>query len=170
MEIWDLYDKNRRKLNRTHCRDENLPVGEYHVVVEIWTINHNQEILLTLRHPSKKEYPNFWENTGGSILAGESSRQGAIRELKEETGIEAEETELIFLGSHKNKNEFFDIYMIKKDVDIADLTMQEGETVAAKWVSIETFDRMIESKEIVYTLINRLKPYREKLENYLFSK
>ena len=34
-------------------------------------------------------------NTGGSVLAGETSRQGAVRELKEETGIGVSEEELI---------------------------------------------------------------------------
>jgi len=39
-----------------------------------------------LRHPNKKEYSNYWENTGGSVLSGETSKVGAIRELFEETG------------------------------------------------------------------------------------
>lgn len=41
--------------------------------------------------------------------------------------------------------------------------MQEGETVAAQWVIKESFNRMIESHEIVPPLFERLKPYMEKI-------
>lgn len=118
MKLWDLFDENRQKLNRTHCRDKNMQIGEYHVVVEVWTINNKAEILLTLRHQNKKDYPNFWENTGGSVLAGETRKEGAVRELMEETGIEIKAEELIFLGTKKDKNVFYNTYMINKSVEI----------------------------------------------------
>ena len=83
-------------------------IGEYHIVVEVWTVNNDGEILLTLRHPDKKEYPNFLENTGGSTVAGETSREGAVRELFEETGIVAAENELFYLGTNIGKAAFID--------------------------------------------------------------
>lgn len=36
---------------------------------------------------SEKQYPLYWECTGGSVFSGETSLQGAIREVKEELGI-----------------------------------------------------------------------------------
>lgn len=104
MEKWDLFDEKRQPLNRTHNRKDIMISGENHIVVDIWTVNMENEILVTLRHPDKKEYPNFWENTGGSVLAGETSKAGAIRELFEETGIIANENELYFLGTKKRRN------------------------------------------------------------------
>ncbi|MGE7927870.1 NUDIX hydrolase [Lysinibacillus xylanilyticus] len=86
MEIWDVYDKNKNKTNKRHVRGEKLAGGDYHVVVHVWIKNNKGEILLTKRHPDKT-YPNLWECPGGSILAGESSLDGAIREVKEEIGI-----------------------------------------------------------------------------------
>lgn len=86
-EYWDLYDENRRPLGETHLRGLALPKGTYHIVVEVWTVNSKGEILLTLRDPKKETYPDKWECTGGSILAGETSKTGAVRELFEEIGI-----------------------------------------------------------------------------------
>ena len=54
MEKWDLFDEKRQPLNRTHTRGNEMVIGEYHIVVEIWTVNTDKEILLTLRHPDKK--------------------------------------------------------------------------------------------------------------------
>ena len=106
-------------------------IGEYHIVVDIWTVNDDNEILLTLRHPDKKDYPNFWENTGESALEGETSKAAAIRELFEETEIVADEDELFFLGTKKEETAFVDIYIVRKKLKISELTMQDGETVDA---------------------------------------
>lgn len=40
----------------------------------------------------------FWQFVTGSLEEGETHRQAAIRELREETGIEAREDELLDLG------------------------------------------------------------------------
>lgn len=169
MEKWDLYNEDRQPLNRTHNRPEPMTKGEYHVIVSIWTINNNNEILTTLRHPEKDKYPNFWETTAGSILAGERSEEGAIRELSEETGIKVSEEELYFLGTVKEETAFVDVYMVRKDVKREDLVMQEGETVDAKWIDIKTLDKMLETGEIAGPVGTRLAPFRSKFENFIYN-
>lgn len=168
MEQWDLYDGSRHPLNKTHIRGNDIAPGEYHIVVEIWTVNSKGEILLTLRHPKKEIYPNLWENTGGSVLAGESSKEGAVRELKEETGIEASESELIFLGTTRAESVFFDTYVVNKDIPIEKLTMQEGETVSAQWVTLKELDDIIKEELLVSPLAERFNSLREKFENFVY--
>ena len=73
MELWDLYDSERRPLNRTHVRGEAFAEGEYYVCAEIWIRNSKGEFLITKRHPEKKS-GNLWEFTGGGTLAGESTK------------------------------------------------------------------------------------------------
>ncbi|MDA3732948.1 NUDIX domain-containing protein [Niameybacter massiliensis] len=170
MEKWDLYNEQRQPLNRTHNRPEPMVRGEYHIVVSIWTVNSKHEVLTTLRHPEKDKYPNFWENTAGSVLAGETSRQGARRELLEETGIKVEEEELHFLRTIKEESAFVDLYIIRKDIGIDELVMQEGETVDAKWVSLEELDEMIEKELIASPVAKRLQPIREDVERFIFNK
>lgn len=162
MELWDIYDDDRRPLGRTRARGEPLKKGENHIVVVIWTVNSRGEILVTLRHPEKKAYPNTWENTGGAVLSGETSRQGAVRELFEETGITAAEDDLLLVDVLKDKNAFFDMYMIKRDLEIGDLTMQEGETSEARWVTVERLVEMATDGTLAAPIARRFLAAREK--------
>lgn len=148
MEYWDLYDEYRNPLGRTHKRGDEMVKGEFHIVVEVWTVNSKKEILTTFRDSSKKDYPDKWECTGGSILSGESSKQGAVRELQEETGIAAKEDELILLGTYIEHSAFIDIYMLHRDAEIENLIMQEGETAGAKWNTVEEILTMINDKTL----------------------
>lgn len=90
MELWDLYDKDRRPLGHTHQRGLPVPPGAYHLAVIVVILNPKGEVLLTRRAPEKDACPGWWENTGGSVLAGETSRQAIARELREETGLLAD--------------------------------------------------------------------------------
>ena len=53
MEVWDLFDENRRPLGKQAGRREPIVKGEFHIVVVVCVINEQNEILLTLRSPDK---------------------------------------------------------------------------------------------------------------------
>lgn len=152
MEIWDLFGTERQPLHRTHRRGEMMNYGEYHIDVEIWTVNSEKNILITLRDPTKENYPSKWEATGGSVLAGETSREAAIRELKEETGILAVENELSYLGTCREASAFVDIYLLRRNISISELVMQQGETVGAEWISLEKLDQMIADESLAHPI------------------
>lgn len=166
-EKWDLFDENRKPLDRQHTRGFEMIPGEYHTVVGIWVVNDNNEILLTLRHPDKEDYPGLWENTGGSVLSGETSRQGAARELYEETGIEVSENELAYLGTNREGSAFIDLYAVRKNIEISGLTMQEGETAGAQWVTSEKLDELAAGGEIAEPIVRRLTLLRTGFDNFL---
>jgi dihydroneopterin triphosphate diphosphatase len=64
-------------------QDYKLPVS---VLVVIYTRNlHNLQALLLER----ADHPGFWQSVTGSQDLGESLEQTAIREVKEETGLDA---------------------------------------------------------------------------------
>ena len=168
MELWDLYDKDRKPLNRTHVRGEAFAEGEYYVSCEIWVRNSNGEFLITKRHPDKKA-GNLWEFAGGGTLAGETTTQSAVRELKEETGIQSQESELQLFATYQHKNYFLDLFLLNKDVEISDIVLQPGETIDAKWASEETILKMIDNEEFVYSVSLRFKTYKENLVTPLFS-
>lgn len=142
-ELWDLLDEDGMPVGATHVRGEKLPHDAYHRVVEIFTMNSKGELLITKRAPEKKPYPNMWEITGGAVVAGEDSLDAARRELREETGIEVANRELNLILTHKGNSAFVDIYIAHKDIPAEKLTMQPGETSAAKWVKLSEFERMI---------------------------
>ena len=97
-EKWDLYDQQGRKTGKTIQAGENVPYGYCLYCVGIWVIDSEKKILLTKRSSQKRYAPGKWENTGGHMISGETSRHAIVRELKEETGIQIEEDELIELG------------------------------------------------------------------------
>lgn len=165
MELWDLYDEHRKPLGLTHVRGEVVAAGHYHIVSGIWVINSRGEVLLTLRHPDKDDYPNCWENTCGSCVAGETSLQGALRELYEETGIVAEPSAMTLLGTLKETSALVDTYVVVKDVEIADLCMQDGETSEAKWVTWATLLNMIDAGELPEPVVMRFRRVQEQLED-----
>lgn len=167
MELCDLYDENRRPLGRVYERGTPLGAGEYLLAVGVWLINSKGEILLTRRSPEKKFAPNLWENTGGHAMAGERSPDAAARELFEETGVLAKPEELIFIGSSKNPPYFGDDYALRRDVEITDIRLQEGETCEARWVTLQTFDQMIQSGEVAPSVASHLAPLRADFDRIL---
>lgn len=159
-EYWDLYDKDRQPLGRTHLRGDSFADGEYYVCCEIWVMNSKGEFLTTKRHPDKKS-GNLWEFGGGGTLAGETTAQSAVRELFEETGIKADESEMKLLTTYAHKNYFQDIYVVVKDVKTEDLVLQADETVDAKWAAPEEIERMITDGEFVYSVGVRYGMYKD---------
>jgi len=161
-EYWDLFDANRKPLGRTIKRGDAFADGEYYVCCEIWIQNSNGQFLMTQRHPNKKA-GGLWEFTGGGVLAGETTKQAAVRELEEELGIQIDESELSLLEVYQQRNYFMDIFVVKKDVDTTMLVLQPEEVVDAKWVSHEELLQMIEEKQTVWSVGLRYKQYGEKL-------
>jgi 8-oxo-dGTP pyrophosphatase MutT (NUDIX family) len=134
MELWDVYDESRRKTGNTHVRGVPMEEGEYHLISDIWVVDELGNVLITRRHP-KKTYGLMWECSGGSVLKGETSLQGAVRELAEETGIHVREEDLNLIHTIQCKDRFVDTYITRQKVSLKDLTLQPEEVVDAKLVT-----------------------------------
>ena len=50
-------------------------------------VDDRQRVLLGLRAPHKKAWPNHWDAIGGKVEAGETPEQALIREVREEIGV-----------------------------------------------------------------------------------
>lgn len=144
MELWDLFDDDRRRTGETLRRGEPLPSGRFHTIIGVWTI-HDQlhRILLTKRHPKKLICPNQWENTGGSILAGEDSCVGAAREVREETGMECHCSDLTHIRTIRIPTAFVDCYIYHTSIDPNAIVLQDGETIDWRWVTLDELEATI---------------------------
>lgn len=153
LELWDLYDKNRLKTNRVHKRGTPLAEGDYHIVVHVWIRNNKGEILLTKRHQDKT-HPNLWECTGGSILVGEDSIEGALREVKEEIGISLLRSNGKLVKSERRYiyNNFCDVWIFDQSFEILETELQQDEVSDIKWVTVSELDNIYSSNLIVPTL------------------
>lgn len=154
-EFWDIYDINRKKTGRKAERDiYQFKDGEYHIVVTGIILNYKKEILISKRAEFKK-YGGLWECNSGSILAGENSLEGVLRELREELGIEFSEEEAIFLKEVKRDKkvpDFKDLWLFQRSINISEITFPDGEATEAKWVTIEEFVQMCKNNEIIPTI------------------
>jgi len=147
MEFNDIYDENRQLTGRVHRRGSAWKPGEYGLVVCVWVYDGEGKLLMT-RRAKGKSFAGTWENSGGAAQAGETSRQAIARELFEETGIRAEESEFEHIGSDKDNHTLYDFYCLKRRLPIEDVVLLPGETDDAKWVSFAQVHEMIKKREI----------------------
>ena len=141
-ESWDVYDENRNKTGALHRRGDPFGPGERHLGVEIWTLDGQGRVLLT-RRDLRKHFGGLWECTGGSALAGEDSRTAVRRELREETGLDLGDAEPELLGTTVYEEEFVDTYAVRLPFALADVHLQEGETIDARLASFDEVERAI---------------------------
>lgn len=161
-ELWDLVDKHKNKTGLVWKRGDSraIPKGMYHICTVIWTVRPDGKILLTKRHPSKP-YGLLWENSGGSLLSGENGREGAKRELYEETGISAEVNDFIYLGDSISSDYIAETYLYHIPACDVELKLQASEVVDAKWVTPAELEDM--RSQIVPTIYKKYLRYKKKI-------
>lgn len=148
-EIWDVYDIDRVKTGRTAVRGEPMQAGDMHLVIHVCIFDSEGRMLIQQRQTTKT-WAEYWDVTvGGSALSGENSRQAAQREVKEEIGLDVDFSTLRPMFTHNFENGFDDFYLIKKDVDLAELSLQTEEVKAVKWASYDEIERMVEEGSFI---------------------
>ena len=168
-ELWDIYDADRNLTGRTVERGQAMKDDEYHLVVQIWVHNRNGEWLISKR-AAEKDHPFKWEPTGGAVVAGENSFQGALREVEEELGVVlAPEAGELFASFKREKPTwenpgFLDIWVFEAEVDLKTIHFQAGETCDAMWATEQIILDMIESDEFIP--MKRHPYYKELFEKY----
>ncbi len=151
MEYNDVYDANRRLTGRRHRRGDRWRKGEYGLVVCVWVYDGEGRVLLTRRAP-EKSFAGTWENSGGAAQAGETSLEAITRELREETGIEADPAEFELLGTGRDHSMFYDYYCLKRSIPIESIRLQPGETDAVRWATFDQVEALIEDKQICHVI------------------
>ena len=158
-EIWDLYDENRELLGKDHVRGEQLPIDGYHLVVHVWIRNSKGEYLIAQRSANRPTFPLVWECVDGSVIKGEDSLQGALREVKEEVGVDLlpEKGHVILSDIKKIEfgkvvNKIVDIWLFKYDgeVDLSNATTDEVAQVA--WMNRSQIKELFDANMFVDTL------------------
>ena len=128
--------------------------------------NRQRELLLTRRAPEKEHYANCWAATGGAALVGETSLQTVRRELREETGIEADEADFHLVRSFREHSTFSDVYFLFHDIPLSALHLQPGETTEARWVSKAGLEALVASGEVAQPDVRRLRQLRTNSEKF----
>ena len=136
MELWDIYDSNKRRTGRTMKRNDwCLKDGEYHLTVLGVVVRPDGKFLITQRVMTKAWAPGWWEVSGGAAQAGEDSQDAVKREILEETGLDVTGCEGGYLFTYhrenpgKGDNYFVDVYRFIKDFDEKEVKPHEEETL-----------------------------------------
>lgn len=164
MELVDVYNNKRDKLNLVRER-KNIGKGEYRLSVHVWIMNDNK-IGIQKRDSNKEIFPNLWEQSGGEVIAGETSKDAVIRECKEELNINILDSELIYIGSYLRIDDIVDIWLLNKNLDKENIILEKGEVSDIKFVTFDEFDKMIEDNKVVPTINPSYMLLRNYCETY----
>lgn len=164
MELVDVYNNKHEKMNYTKGRKE-LEEGEFRLSCFVWIMNSKEQLLIQQRLSTAKTCPNMWETASGGAIAGDDALQGALRELNEELGIKPNKKNIRFIGSFARVNDFVEVFLLKSNISITELKLQEDEVQDAKWVSISEFEDLIKEGKASDTSFSVLKNYYEKYYN-----
>ena len=163
MEKRDLYDINRKLTGETIYKGESIPKGKYIIVVLVMIQNSKGEFLIQKR---SKQKDGKYAATGGHVKTGQTSIEGMMEEIQEEIGltVKPEELECIYSQRFDGGQVFFDLYYMKKDLELSELVLQEEEVESVQWNTIEEIDDLIKKDmflinhaEEVYRTIDILK-------------
>lgn len=159
MEVWDLYNENRELLNRDHIRGEELPENCYHLVVHVWIRNRKGEYLISQRSADRPTFPLMWECVGGSVLKGEDSLTGAVREVLEEVGLILSPNSGELLHSCVRQtvngvkfNDILDVWRFAYDGDVLLEQATTNEVSQVKWMTEKEIKDLLNEGKMVGNL------------------
>jgi isopentenyldiphosphate isomerase len=141
MEMVDIIDADGRTVgtvSRQEMRGRRLP----HRCVYILVFNRRGELFVHLRTPTKDVYPGYWDVAiGGVLAAGESFDEGALREGREELGIEIQPAPL-FPFRYEDANSVVQA-MVYRAVHDGPFQLQAEEIVDGQFLTlVEVMDRV----------------------------
>lgn len=150
MELLDIVDEDGVPTGETVPRKDAHRLGIPHRTSHVWLLrihNGKTQVLLQKRSADKDSYPGCLDiSSAGHIPAGEGFLESALRELREELGVEARAQELIYCGQRRfafresfRGQEFFDrqvsnVYVLYRDISPDAFTVQASEVDAVFWI------------------------------------
>ena len=158
MEKRDLYDENKQKTGEVIEKGQPIPNGRYYITVVVWMQNSEGKFLIQRTVPEKY---HMWATTGGHPKSGENSLEGIVTEIKEELGLTVNPNELKLFKTIKTEDDFVDLYYLKHDFTIEEITIQKEEVEDVKWASIEEIESLINEKLF---LSSHIEFYRDCLD------
>ncbi|MGB6269780.1 MAG: NUDIX domain-containing protein [Olleya sp.] len=157
-ELIDIVTKTGKPTSQSALKSVIHKKGYYHNTVHIWFYTDEGEVLLAQRSAKKVIYPLLWDvSVAGHIDAGETIKEGAIREIKEEIGVTLKKKHLEKIGvfecfqSYPNgiiDNEFHHTFIVEISRYLTEFILQKEEVEAVKWVRMYEFFELLEHSKI----------------------
>lgn len=121
--------------------------------------NDRGEILILQRSKKNDVLPEYWDIPGGTLEDGEDPAQGAVRETKEETGLDISKVKLFFQKSNVDisKNKQFLTLVFHTKSFTSHVIVNPTEHDAYAWIDPEKISNYL----VVNYLKDCLSAYRE---------
>lgn len=163
VEIVDIYDENGVFTGRTGRRFMRLKENEYFLCTHVFIANAEGKVLLQQRSATKRTRPNAWDITAGAVDSGESSLDAALREAKEEVGLDLPREQMQFIFRDVRKQCYHDVYYIQFDFQLEQCKLQESEVQKVKLIEK---DELI---EILQGMGHRSENYKNQMIDFLME-
>ena len=153
LELLDITDESGNPTGLTRERTLCHLLGTPHRTAHVWIARpcaDGFEVLLQKRSHDKDSYPDCYDiSSAGHVPAGWGLLESALRELKEELGIEAAPEELVPIGSHTGTShsvfygkpfhncEISMNYLYTGSVCTEDLVLQAEEIQSVHWMNLD---------------------------------
>lgn len=168
-EILDIVDKNGHPTGEVVDRAYAHLHGIWHRTSHLWLVREKNgavQILLQKRSHDKGSFPGCYDiSSAGHIPAGVNYKESALRELKEELGIDAAEDELIYCGDriiiwddNFHGKPFHDrqhsrVFLMWKDMDEDDFSLQAEEVDSVLWMNFEECWHSVENATFSHCIV-----------------
>lgn len=151
-ELLDICDAEGILLGIVASRGEAHRLGLWHRTVHVWITTPGRELLIQKRSRTRESHPGLWDaSAAGHVTSGDSCVHAALRELREELGINAGDTDLRRLFQIRQSIEeparFFvdhevtDIYLLRKSIDLASLKIDPIEVEEVRLAGVSQIRR-----------------------------
>jgi len=163
MEYFDIVDEYGKPTGETVERTLAHAEGIRHRTAHVWVVKKEGGsfyVLLQKRAMIKDSFPGLYDtSSAGHIPAGCEPLESALRELGEELGITAAAGELqrigsfdiryekVFHGRLFRDNEYSDVFVYTKPVEISQLKLQTEELEGAAWFEAGELDRLLKDRD-----------------------
>lgn len=160
MEYLDVCDEKGQPTGSIVRRNKAHRDGIRHRTAHVWVIREEKgriQVLLQKRSANKESFPGMYDtSSAGHIPAGCEPLDSALRELREELGIEAGEGQLCYIGAICNRyeaqfkgkifrdNEYCSVYLYREPLDAESLHLQAEEVERVDWFDLEQVREEIE--------------------------
>lgn len=151
-EYLDIVDESGMPTGETVERSAAHRYGVPHRTAHLWLLrrwNGCVQVLLQKRSLTKS-FPGCYDiSSAGHIPAGQEYLLSAVRELKEELGVTAEESELVccgdlniiwddvFFGEPYHDRQYTKVFLLWTDLEEGDFVLQEEEVDCVCWMDLE---------------------------------
>ena len=166
-EIWDVLDKDGNKTGRYHERGRKVASGDYHLVVHVWKHNGKGEWLIDKRAPryGRSDLDGKWETTGGCAIAGDDSLTAALREAKEELGLDLEPAKGTLFSRTARRGDnghtwFEDVWVFEYNEPLESIAFDGSEVSEVMWSTTDKIREMMMAGEF---LSKEIYPYFDEL-------